>query len=295
VEQHLGGLLEGWSGSAADLHRARWDEVRRGLSELDHRLHTNADHLRVFAGLVEDAQSGYDHALAAVGIATVAGIGLTLVTGGASDALAMEADGALGATVTAMIGEFQLAIGRMTALVAELADLMGALAARFAMDFAIRGPDLADGAAGGAATGIAFALADGERNLRDLALSGAVGGLVEGGRLGRRGGTGTVPDARRGGYGPTKPRNITDPYLRSIVDQLFRPGATMGRGGTADAVRDGAGHVQKAYDRAVQLGRWLERSMSVASPSDVHVAQVLLQDLLAALASEKFPIVQLTW
>jgi hypothetical protein len=272
--------------------------VHRGLGELDHRLHTNADHLRVLAGLVEDAQSAYDHALAAAGIATVAGIGLTLVTGGASDALAVEADSALGATVTAMIGEFQFAIGRMMALVADLAELMGALASRFAIEFAIKGPDLAYGAAGGAATGIAFSLADGERNLRDLALSGVVGGLVEGGRLGRNGGrTGsqdTVPNSRQG-YGPTKPTTINDPYLRRVVDQLFRPGASMGRGGTGDAVRDGAGHVQKAYDRAVQLGRWLERSMTVASSSDLHIAQVLQQDLLAALAGEEFPLLHLPW
>jgi uncharacterized protein YukE len=200
VERRLGALLEGWLGPAADAYRARWEQVHRGLGELDHRLHTNADHLRVLAGLVEDAQSAYDHALAAAGIATVAGIGLTLVTGGASDALAVEADSALGATVTAMIGEFQFAIGRMMALVADLAELMGALASRFAIEFAIKGPDLAYGAVGGAATGIAFSLADGERNLRDLALSGVVGGLVVGGRLGRRGGKpeaeGEVPGAR---------------------------------------------------------------------------------------------------
>jgi hypothetical protein len=102
--------------------------------------------------------------------------------------------------VTAMIAEFQLAIGRMMALVAELAELMGALASRFAIEFAIKGPDLAYGAAGGAAAGIACSLADGERNLRDLALSGVVGGLGEGGRLGRKGGKpeaeGEVPGAR---------------------------------------------------------------------------------------------------
>jgi hypothetical protein len=38
--------------------------------------------------------------------------------------------------------------------------------------------------------GVAFSLADGERDLRDLALSGALGGLVEGGRLGRTGARG---------------------------------------------------------------------------------------------------------
>jgi hypothetical protein len=55
---------------------------------------------------------------------------------------------------------------------------MGALASRFAFEFSIKSPDLAYGAAGGAATGIAFSLADGERDLRDLALSGMVGGLA---------------------------------------------------------------------------------------------------------------------
>jgi hypothetical protein len=94
VERHLGALLEGWSGPPDDAYRARWEQVHRGLNELDHRLHTNADHLRVLAGLVEDAQSSYDHALATAGFATVAGIGLTLATGGASDAVAVEADSA---------------------------------------------------------------------------------------------------------------------------------------------------------------------------------------------------------
>jgi hypothetical protein len=206
VERHLSALLEGWCGPAADAYRARWDQVHRGLSELDHRLHTNADHLRILAGLVEDAQSGYDHTLAAAGITTVVGIGLTLVSGGASDALAVEADGALGATVTAMIGEFEAAISRMAALVTELADTMGALASRFAFEFAIKGPDLAYGAAGGAATGIAFALADGERNLRDLALSGVVGGLVEGGRLGRRGRGGGEEGSEQDDPAPRGPR-----------------------------------------------------------------------------------------
>src|ERR1700731_2954312 len=42
VEKHLGALLEGWSGPAADTYRVRWEQVRRGLGELDHRLHTNA-------------------------------------------------------------------------------------------------------------------------------------------------------------------------------------------------------------------------------------------------------------
>jgi hypothetical protein len=89
-----------------------------------------------------------------------------------------------------MIAQFGDAMARMAALIAEQAELLGALASRFAMEFAIKGPELAYGAAGGAAAGVAFALADGERDLRDLALSGVVGGLVEGGRLGRRGGTG---------------------------------------------------------------------------------------------------------
>jgi hypothetical protein len=164
--------------------------VRRGLGELDHRVHTNADHLRVLAGHIEDAQSGYDHVLAAAGIATVAGIGLTLVTGGLSDVLSVEADSALAATVAGMIAQFELAVARMTALIAELADLMGALASRFTIEFAIKAPELASGAAGGAGVGVAFSLADGERDLRDLALSGALGGLVEGGRLGRTGARG---------------------------------------------------------------------------------------------------------
>ncbi len=186
VERCLTALLEGWSGPAADAYRARWDQVRRGLGEFDHRAQTAADHLRRLAGHIEDAQSGYDLALGAAGVLTVVGVGLTLVTGGGSDVLAGETDGALAAAVARMVAQFEAASARVMALITEVADLMGALASRFAMEFAIRAPELATGTVGGVGTGIAYSLADGQRDPRDIALGGLVGGLAEGGRLGRR-------------------------------------------------------------------------------------------------------------
>ncbi len=189
LEKHMTALLEGWSGPAADAHRARWEQVRRGLGEFDHRAHTAADYLRRFAGQIEDAQSGYDLALGAAGVITVVGIGLTLVSGGGSDALAGEADTALAAQVTGMVAQFELLGARVSALISEVADLMGSLASRFAMEFAIKGPELAYGPAGGGAIGVGLALASGVRDPGDIATSGLLGAVESagGGRKARSG------------------------------------------------------------------------------------------------------------
>jgi len=175
VEKNLGALFEGWSGPAADGYRARWEEVRRGLAELDYRLHIMADRLRILAGQIEDAQSHYDQLLGAMGVAAVAGIGLTVFTLGASDIVAGEAEGAAAASAAAVAAEFELVTARMAALMGEVAEFLGTVASRFAVDFPVVALRLADGPAGGAAIGVGVALATGSRDPADLLASGLLG------------------------------------------------------------------------------------------------------------------------
>lgn len=90
-----------------------------------------------------------------------------------------------------------------------------------------------------------------------------------------------------GWWGPPKPF-VQDRELQVIINQLYRPGAELGNGGTADAIRAGAGHVQKGAERVAQLDRWLAQNLS-ANPSDVGTAQSLLQDLVAAMTGNGYP------
>jgi len=235
-----------------------------------------------------------------------------LFTLGASEVADAEADGAVAASIAGTVAEYELVSARMAALIDDAAQLLDRLAARFAVNFVVTGPRLAFGPAGGAATGVGVALASGAHDPADLAASGLLGavesavgrrsaspdvtepGQSETPRPGNLSGGGTAAAKALPGYGPARPSPIADAELRDIVDQLFRPGASIGRGGTADAVRVGAGHVQKAYDRSVQLGRWLDAAKG-ASTTDRHIANALLQDLLSALAGEDFPLMTLPW
>lgn len=63
------------------------------------------------------------------------------------------------------------------------------------------------------------------------------------------------------------PPHVVDGQLRSIVDRLYRPGASVGSGSTAAAVRferttglpvGGRSHTQKAEEEFGNLNRWLE-------------------------------------
>ena len=89
------------------------------------------------------------------------------------------------------------------------------------------------------------------------------------------------------GWGPPMP-SAADSTLQSIISELYRRGATIGNGGTADAIRAGAGHVQKGGERIVQLSKWLAGNAG-ASQSDVHTAQSLLQDLISAMSGDGYP------
>ena len=85
--------------------------------------------------------------------------------------------------------------------------------------------------------------------------------------------------------------NVQDPKLQNIVNQLYRPGAQIGNGSTADAIRyekatgcpvGGRWHTRKGWDYVRALQRWLQQNPN-ASASDRQAAQDILDDLLDAL------------
>lgn len=84
---------------------------------------------------------------------------------------------------------------------------------------------------------------------------------------------------------------VFDKKLSSIVDNLYRPNATLGSGSTAAAVRyelatgksvGKAFHSQKANDRVVELQRWLSTTPS-ARPGDRAAAENIIRDMNNAL------------
>lgn len=85
--------------------------------------------------------------------------------------------------------------------------------------------------------------------------------------------------------------HTTNPGLGATLDRLYRPGATVGSGSTAAAVREesrtggsvgGKQHTQKAQDSVVELQRWL-RQNPTASPGDRAAAENVLRDTQNAL------------
>jgi RHS repeat-associated protein len=84
---------------------------------------------------------------------------------------------------------------------------------------------------------------------------------------------------------------VSDPSLARLIDELYRPNATVGSGSTADAVRQelatgqpvgGAFHSQKAEDSIRSLGRWLSNNPT-ASPGDRAAAENVIKDMKNAL------------
>lgn len=84
---------------------------------------------------------------------------------------------------------------------------------------------------------------------------------------------------------------VSDTKLGGLMDDLYRDGAKIGTGSTADAVRyeteaglpvGGVFHTQKAEDYSVALQRWLDLNPN-ASFSDRSAAQNVLRDLQNAL------------
>jgi WXG100 family type VII secretion target len=201
LEPRADDLARSWSGAAADAYDGVWHQVRGGFYELDERIHGIAGQLRRSADAIEGGQTAYDRALVAMGIATAAGIGLTVLTLGSSDAAAAEADSAIAATAATVIADLDVAMGRMVALFAESAEALTGLATRFAVNFALRAPELVLSPAGGAATGVGIALATGVRDPGDLAASGLLGAAESGFGPRRRG----IPEANATEEGATPP------------------------------------------------------------------------------------------
>jgi len=84
---------------------------------------------------------------------------------------------------------------------------------------------------------------------------------------------------------------VSDSKLAGLMDDLYRDGAKIGSGSTADAVRfenqtgnpvGGVFHSQKAEDYSIALQRWLDSNPS-ASFGDRSAAQNVLRDLQNAL------------
>jgi RHS repeat-associated protein len=77
--------------------------------------------------------------------------------------------------------------------------------------------------------------------------------------------------------------------LRDIIDQLYRPGAKIGDGGTADIIRLEGTHIQKGIDRLIQLERLLmEQNINA---TDRSIAEGLYKGLMDALLEKGVIIV----
>jgi len=85
--------------------------------------------------------------------------------------------------------------------------------------------------------------------------------------------------------------HVQDEALSGLLDDLYRPGATVGSGSTAAAVRHeaatgtkirGRSHTQKAENYSAALQDWLNRNPS-APPGDRAAAENVLRDMQNAL------------
>jgi hypothetical protein len=85
--------------------------------------------------------------------------------------------------------------------------------------------------------------------------------------------------------------HVVDSELSSLMDELYRPGAQVGSGSTAAAVRAEAAtgasvggklHAQKAADYSRALERWLAKNPT-ASPGDRAAAENVLREMQNAL------------
>ncbi len=81
--------------------------------------------------------------------------------------------------------------------------------------------------------------------------------------------------------------------LKNAINELYRPGAVTGDGGTADAIRSelktgapvgGKPHIQKGYDRLRNLQNILKREE--LTPREKTIIQELIDDLEKALRGE---------
>jgi hypothetical protein len=84
---------------------------------------------------------------------------------------------------------------------------------------------------------------------------------------------------------------VQDPKLADFVSELYRPGAQIGSGSTAAAVRferltngqvGGKTHAEKAQNAITYLQNWLTKNPT-AAPGDRAAAENLIRDMLNAL------------
>jgi filamentous hemagglutinin len=87
---------------------------------------------------------------------------------------------------------------------------------------------------------------------------------------------------------------VSDAKLGGLIDDLYRDGAKVGSGSTADAVRyemqtentaGGVPHTQKAKDYSLALQRWRDSNTN-APFIDCSAAQNVLRDLQNALGGK---------
>jgi filamentous hemagglutinin len=85
--------------------------------------------------------------------------------------------------------------------------------------------------------------------------------------------------------------SVSDPKLNQLLDEIYRPGAQIGSGSTADAVRyelqtglqvGGRSHIQKADDMSRALENWMRRNPD-ALATDHAAAQSVIDDMRSAL------------
>lgn len=85
---------------------------------------------------------------------------------------------------------------------------------------------------------------------------------------------------------------VTDPILKGVVNQLYRPGANIGNGGTADAARaelakttfQNSPHAIKAVERMSQLTDQLSRGLYDGRNREIAIQ--LLRELESAIPKE---------
>ena len=104
-----------------------------------------------------------------------------------------------------------------------------------------------------------------------------------------------------GAYGGTKGSNqrerllnsVTNPKLKNAIDQIYRPGASVGDGGLADAIKHekvtgekvgGHSHMQKGKERLKNLENILVKENLNAH--DAKIIKNLVNDLKQALEED---------
>ena len=102
------------------------------------------------------------------------------------------------------------------------------------------------------------------------------------------------PKAEMSEKGKQLLNSATNEKLKNVIKELYRPGASIGDGGTADAIRHeietgelvgGKSHIQKGIERLKNLENILNRVE--LNENDKKIAQELYEDLKDALGGKK--------